>query len=244
MLKGIYTAASGMSYQIDALNDVAGNLANVSTTGYKRTQLVGESFDNLVTQFAHPTANDKVGLGVREIGTARIESQGALIRTDNPLHMAISGDGYFQTQAADGRVAVTRNGDFRLDTQGFLVAQSGERVLGTNNQQIQLGVIATQDMKIRQDGTILAGNRPVGQLKVVGPDQANGPSFPASDIGAPQQAKGFSVEQGFLENSNVSVISEMVNMITINKAFSFGQKAITTQDNLLNKTVNDLGRLQ
>jgi flagellar basal-body rod protein FlgG len=233
-----------MSYQIDALNDVAGNLANVNTTGYKRTQMVGEAFDNLVTQFSHATPFDKVGLGVREVGSARIESQGALVRTDNPLHIALTGDGYFQVQSPDGRVAVTRNGDFRLDTQGYLVAQSGERVLGANNQPIQLGVIATQDMKIRQDGTILSGNRPVGQLKVVGSVQATGANFPASDINVPQTQGGFSVEQGFLENSNVSVISEMVNMITINKAFSFGQKAITTQDNLLNKTVNDLGRLQ
>jgi flagellar basal-body rod protein FlgG len=233
-----------MSYQIDALNDVAGNLANVNTTGYKRTQLVGESFDNLVTRFAHPTAFDKVGLGVREVGTARIESQGALVRTDNPLHLALSGDGYFQVQNTDGRVAVTRNGDFRLDTQGYLVAQSGERVLGTDNNPIQLGVIASQDMKVRQDGTILSGQRPVARLKVVGPEQAAGQNFPASNLNAPAVNNGFTVEQGFLENSNVSVISEMVNMITINKAFTFGQKAITTQDNLLNKTVNDLGRLQ
>jgi flagellar basal-body rod protein FlgF len=243
MMKGIYIAASGMSFQIDAINDVAGNLSNVSTPGYKRTQLVGESFDNLVTQFTHATASDKVGMGVRTLGTARIEGQGALVRTDNPLQLAISGDGYFQTQTPDGRVQVTRNGDFRMDNQGYLCAQSGERVLGSNNQTIQLGVIATTDVQIRKDGTILAGERPVARIKVVGPEEASTQAFPASRLNAPEKTAGYSVEQGFLENSNVGIVAEMVNMIAVNRVYSFGQKAITTQDGLLNKTVNDLGRL-
>ena len=243
MLKGIYIAASGMSYQLDAVNDVAGNLAKVSAPGYKRTQMTGESFDNLVTHFAHATPFDKVGMGVRELGSVRIEGQGALVRTDNPLQVAISGDGYFQTLTKDGRVQVTRNGDFRLDNQGFLVAQSGERVLGSNNKPLQLGVIATTDMRIRKDGTVMAGDRPVGRLKVVGPEEASTQAFPTSRLNAPERTTGYTVEQGFLENSNVSIVAEMVNMIAVNRIYSFGQKAITTQDGLLNKTVNDLGRL-
>src|ERR1700674_827712 len=109
MMKGIYIAASGMSYQIDAVNDVAGNLANVSTPGYKRTQLLGESFGDLVTQFGHATTFDQVGMGVRELGTARIENQGSLVMTKNPLQLALSGDGYFQTARPDGQVQVTRS---------------------------------------------------------------------------------------------------------------------------------------
>ena len=243
MLKGIYIAASGMSYQLDAVNDVAGNLANINTPGYKRTQLVGEAFGSLVTQFSHATADDKVGMGVRELGTARVETQGSLVRTNNPLDMALTGDGYFQTIGANGNVQVTRNGDFRLDNQGYLVAQTGERVLGTNNQPIQLGVIATADMKVRPDGTILSGDRPVAQVKVVGKEEAATQAFPGSRINAPAQNAGFSVEQGYLENSNVNVVAEMVNMININRVFSFGQKCVTTQDNLLDKSANDLGRL-
>lgn len=243
MLKGMYISASGMSYQLDAMNDVSGNLANINTPGYKRTQLVGESFGSLVTQFAHPTPFDKVGVGVRELGTARIEGQGALMRTDNPLQVALSGNGYFQTTTDDGRVQVTRNGDFRLDNQGFLVTQAGEKLLGTNNQPIQLGVIATKDMKIQDNGLILSGDRPVAQLKVVDSAEAATQAFPASRLNAPAINGGFHVQQGFLENSTVNVVSEMVNMITINRVYSLGQKAITTQDGLLNKTVNDLGRL-
>lgn len=244
MMKGVYIAASGMSFQLDALNDVAGNLSNVNTPGYKRTQLMGEAFGDLVTQFAHPTTNDMVGMGVRELGTARIEGQGSLMQTNNPLQVALSGPGYFQTINPQGGVQVTRNGDFRLDTQGYLVTQSGERVLGTNNQPIQLGVIATQDMKIAQDGTIQAGDRPIARLKVVGPQEATSQAFPTSRLNAPAVNTGYNVEQGFLENSNVNVVAEMVNMITVNRVFSLSQKAITTQDGLATKTVNDYGKLQ
>lgn len=244
MLKGIYTAASGMTYQMDALTEVTSNLANVNTSGHKRTQLVAEAFDGLVFQFANPTAQNTGGAGVRSGGVARFDSQGPLSRTSNPLHMALSGDGYFQTVNARGAVQVTRNGDFRLDEEGYLTSQSGDRVLSTANTPILLGQVASEELVIRKDGTVTAGGNPIAQLKVVSPIEANPVTFPASNVNAPSITEGYSVEQGYLENSNVNVVTEMVNMITINKAFTFGQKAITIQDNLLNKTVNDLGRVQ
>jgi flagellar basal-body rod protein FlgG len=244
MLKGMYIAASGMNFQINQLNEVTANLANVNTTGYKRQQLVSQSFGDLVTQFQGPTAFNRVGVGVQEAGKARWESQGALTRTNNPLNLAITGDGYFQTRSPEGLVTVTRNGDFRLDSQGYLASQEGHRVLGADNQPIQLAAIATETLRIRADGVIMSGPAEVGRLKVVGPENANAATFPVSDAAVPPTTGTYSVEQGYLEGSNVNVINEMVNMITLNKAFSFGQKAITTQDNLLNKTVNDLGRVQ
>lgn len=244
MLKGIYIAASGMSFQIQQLNEVSANLANVNTPGHKRTQRLSETFGDLVTAFSAPTELNRVGMGVVDAGQARWETQGALTRTNNPLHMAISGDGYFQVQDTAGTVKVTRNGDFRLDNQGFLVAQDGSRVLGSTNAPIQLGAIAGQTLRVRPDGAILSGATVVGTVKVVGPEQAGGPAFPISVANAPAVTEGFTVEQGYLESSNVNVVTEMVNMITLNRAFSFGQKAIQTQDQLLNKTVNDLGRSQ
>ena len=244
MMKGIYIAASGMNFQINQLSEVTANLANVNTTGYKRTQLVSNTFGDLVTQFQNPTPFNRVGMGVTDGGRARWESQGPLQRTNNPLHVALSGPGYFQVQDNNGQVVVTRNGDFRLDAQGYMASQEGARVLGQNNQPIQLAAIATETLRIRQDGAIMSGAAEVGRVKVVGPENADPRTFPASNAGVPPIADGFTVEQGYLEGSNVSVINEMVNMITLNKAFTFGQKAITTKDNLLNKTVNDLGRVQ
>lgn len=244
MLKGMYIAASGMNFQLNQLNEVTANLANVNTTGYKRQQLTSQTFGDLVTQFAGPTSFNRVGVGVQQGERARWESQGPLTRTNNPLHLAISGDGYFQTQADNGVVTVTRNGDFRLDNQGYLASQEGHRVLGADNQPIQLAAIAQETLRIRQDGVVMSGPAEVARLKVVGPENASAQTFPVSDAQVPALAGDYSIEQGYLEGSNVNVINEMVNMITVNKAFTFGQKAITTQDNLLNKTVNDLGRVQ
>lgn len=244
MMKGMYISAAGMSLKINEINEITANLANVNTSGFKRTQLVSQSFGDLITQFAQPTPFNKVGVGVQEVGRARFDTQGPLIRTNDPLHMAITGDGYFQIQDANGNVQVTRNGDFRLDNQGYLAAQTGERVLGVTNQPIQLGVVANQTMTVSQDGTILSGAQPVARLKVVGREEANADTFPQSSAAAPAANGNYTVEQGYLENSNVSVIAEMVNMITINKAYSMGQNAITTQNKMLEKTVNDLGRVQ
>lgn len=244
MMKGMYIAASGMNFQMNQLNEVSANLANVNTTGYKRSQLVSQSFGDVLTQFATPTPLNQVGVGVQETGRARWESQGALTRTNNPLNMAISGDGYFQVQTDTGNVMVTRNGDFRLDNQGYLASQEGHRVLGANNQPIQLAAIAQETLRIRSDGVIQSGTAEVGKIKVVGPENVDAQSFPTGDAASPALTGGYAVEQGFLEGSNVNVINEMVNMLTLNKAFSFGQKAITTQDNLLNKAVNDLGKVQ
>lgn len=243
MMKGIYIAASGMSYQIEQLNEVSANLANVNTSGYKRTELIGQSFDNVLHQFQHQTADNHAGVGVHAVGHARIDQQGPLVRTSNPLNVALSGPGYFQVQTPDGRTEITRNGDFRMDNAGYLASHTGDRVLDANNQPIRIGP-NMQDVRIRQDGTIMSGLRPLAQIKVVDAQEGQSPNYPASNANAPTQAGGFTVEQGYLEGSTVSVISEMVNMVTVNRAFTFNSKAITTQDNLLNKTVNDLGRVQ
>jgi flagellar basal-body rod protein FlgG len=233
-----------MSYQIDQLNEVAANLSNVNTAGYKRTELIGESFGNVLHSFVHQNADGHAGVGVHAVGHTRVDGQGPLRRTTNPMNVALSGPGYFQIQSADGKVEVTRDGDFRVDNQGFLAAQSGARVLGTDNQPIQLGLATNRDMHIRQDGTLMAGTRPIGQIKVVGAAEASPENFPISNAAAPAVADGFTVEQGYLEGSNVSVITEMVNMVSVNRAFTFNSKAITAQDNLLNKTMNDLGKVQ
>lgn len=244
MMRGIYTAASGMKFQMEALNQTAANLANVSTSGYKRNEIIGESFDGLVFQFQQPTALNQGGAGVTNAGLARIDTQGSLTRTSNPLNVALSGPGYFQTIDANGLVQVTRNGDFRMDNQGFLSTHTGERVLGTDNQPIQLGAIASQTMRIRSDGAIMSGPQEVARLKVVDAAEANPVTFPASNVNAAGIQDGFTIEQGYLERSNVNTVSEMVNMIAINKTFTIGKNAITTQDKLLEKSVNDLGRVQ
>lgn len=242
MLKGMYIAASGMTHQIQQLSEVTANLANVNTPGYKHVELVGESFDDSLMRVVGPTAYDQVGMGIRAAERVRHEGQGPLARTSNPLHLALSGEGYFTVQRPDGQVQLTRNGSFQLDNLGFLANAEGARVLDTNDRPIQLGAIAGTTLVVGQDGTVRAGVTPLARIKVVGQEEA-GPSFPVGRLGAPARANGFSIQQGYLEGANVNVIAELVHLMDLNKIYGFSQKAISAQDNVLNKTVNELGRV-
>ncbi|HEY9720768.1 MAG TPA: flagellar hook basal-body protein [Oscillatoriaceae cyanobacterium] len=243
MWKGLYAAASGMRFQTDKLNEAANNLANVSTAGYKRSVLVGESFDGLVTKFSQPTPLNTVGAGVLEVGKFRIDNQGSLVRTSNPLNFAISGDGYFQVQAPDGTIEVSRDGDFSLDTQGYLVSHANERVLDVNNQPIRLAGLGVQPLEAREDGTLVSGNQVLARLKIVTNADADTPNFPVSQAALPPSAAGYKIQQGYLESSNVNVVQEMVNLINISHLYTSESKAISENATLLDKTVNDLGRL-
>lgn len=244
MLRGIYSAASGMNFQIQQMDLIANNLANVETNGYKRKELLASSFGDLLVQFTNqaPGTENTIGTGVKVDGIARFETPGALIQTGNRLNVALAGDGYFLTRGTNGVEQLTRDGDFQLDAKQQLVTRAGDLVLDTRRRPITLaGDLAT--MKVADNGTVSLADNPIAQLMVVNPPAVSlANQFPIAPPGLRPEPNP-QVKQGFLEHSNVNVVSEMVSMIEANRLFGFAQKAITAHDQILQKSANDLPRL-
>lgn len=237
MLKGIYAAASGMAFQMKQVEAISHNLANINTTGYQKVDLVGRSFGDMVLAMQNPTG---VGVGVSIDGMARSTRAGNLKVTDNPLNVALQSPGYFLVRNAQGQEVMTRNGDFTLNAQSYLVTKDGEAVLDTRHRPIRI-IGDPEQLQIREDGTLVMGGEPGSRLMVVNPPaDAN---FPVVPQGTPPVQEA-TIRQKVIEESNVELINEMVTMLNANRLYNFAQKAITTQDNVLNKTANDLGRVQ
>lgn len=248
MLRGIYTAATGMAYQLEAVNTISHNLANVETNGYKRKELLGASFGDVLIEMTGqaPGMQAVVGQGIRSDGVFRFDTPGNLVTTGSPLSFALANQGYFVVQRQDGTRLMTRDGDFSLDEQRRLVTKSGELVLSVRPPANQLGpVVLAGDLatfKVSPEGNLTQGDDFLGRLLVVNPPEEQMGAFPV----APAQlalADG-GVKQGFLEHSNVNVVTEMVSLLHANRSFSFSQKVITAHDQMLQKAANDLGRVQ
>jgi len=256
MLRSLYTAATGMDAQQTKLDVIAHNLANSSTTGYKR---VRADFEDLLSETIRsataPTAQGggrpealQIGLGVRTATTTRSFSQGDLTATQNPMDVAIEGSGFFRIQRANGDFAYTRAGNFRTDATGRLVTQTGEIVdPGLNIPQDSTGVT------IRGDGTVLVsvpgrteptelGNLHValftnpGGLESLGTNLLGATAASGEPILVkPGEQGGGTLSQGYLENANVQAVEEMVDMITTQRAYEMNSKIIQTADQMLQK---------
>lgn len=248
MLRGIYTAATGMMHQMEAVNTISHNLANIETNGYKRKELLGVSFDEVLVEMtgAAPGLQGVVGQGIRTAGVFQYNTPGNLISTGNPLNFALGNPGYFVVQRPDGTRIMTRDGDFSIDEQRRLITKTGELVLAVRPPNNQLSVITLPgDMatfRISSDGQITQDDVYLGRLLVINPTEAEMATFPV----APNQLQlvDGGVKQGFLEHSNVNVVTEMVSLLHANRSFGFSQKVIMAHDQMLQKAANDLGRIQ
>jgi flagellar basal-body rod protein FlgG len=256
MLRSLYTAATGMDAQQTKLDVIANNLANASTTGFKKTRA---DFQDLLSETiraatppnaqggSQPTAL-QVGLGVRTASTSRAFAQGDMINTKNPLDLAIEGGGFFRIQRANGDMAYTRDGSFRLDATGRVVTQLGEVV----EPGITIPPDAT-NITVNSDGTVQAKlpNRTdmstianiqiatfanPGGLEAIG----NNLFLATASSGDPivvkpgDQGTG-SLSQGNLEGSNVSAVEEMINMITTQRNYELNSKIVESADEMLQK---------
>ena len=271
MWRGLYTAAAGMIQETQRTDVISNNLANVNTNGFKRDVAVSEEFEpmlirrindkdmrNDVTSFkgfsigGQPPIVGTLGLGseIAEVATDR--SQGTFETTGNPYDVAIAGNGYLEVQTPQG-VRYTRDGAMIRSATGQLQNMRGQAILGTNGQPIMIPANAT-DVVINENGQILArvpgqdAHQQLGQLALV--DFADrrallkqGDNLYYPQQGAqPQPATG-TIEQGVLERSNSNVVEEMVQLINNYRIYEAGSKAVTTQDGMLDKSVNDVGRL-
>ena len=236
MLEGLNTAAAGMAAQQARIDAVANDLANANTTGYKH-QRVG--FRDLVyTQAGRSSAQGpQTGAGAAVVDAGRAFAQGTLQRTDQPLDVAIQGEGFLRVRLPDGTQALTRDGSLHIDGNGRLVTSTGAFVQPamTFPADVDTGTIS-----VGPDGAITAGGRAVGRLDVVSvrsPQRLRSVGDNAfvttPESGAVRPAPAATVvSQGVLESSNTDVAEAMVSMIESQRAYQLTSKAIQTADQM------------
>jgi flagellar basal-body rod protein FlgG len=237
MLEGLRTAAAGMAAQQTKLDAVANDLANANTTGYKHVR-VGFS-DLLYEQAGRPAANGvALGTGARAVQAGRGFEQGALKQTGNPLDVAIRGEGFLKVKLADGRQALTRDGELHVDGNRRLVTSTGAIV----QPAITIPQGVSEDrISIAGDGRVLAAGRQVGRLElatvrnVQGLESAGENAFVTSAasgnaIAAPTAT---TVAQFALEGSNTDMSDAMVDMIDAQRTYQLTSKAIQTADQMM-----------
>jgi flagellar basal-body rod protein FlgG len=256
MIRSLWIAKTGMEGQQAKLDSIANNLANVSTNGYKRADVVFEDlmYQNLRTAGAASSEESELptglqaGLGVRVAASTRNFSQGNLQQTAGNLDVAIKGQGFFQIQLPDGTTAYTRDGAFQVDANGRLVTNAG--------YVVQPGITipaAAQSVTIAADGTVnvtvanQTAQQSLGQLQLAsfvnpaGLEPRGGNLYAETtasgtpNTGAPASDGRGSLQQGFIEGSNVNVVEELVSMIATQRAYELNSKAIQTSDQMLQR---------
>ncbi len=234
------SAISQMAY----LDVIANNLANANTVGYKRDEVLFSDFSQVLTGVLtkEGLVAQQVSYGSKPEEVRTIVSQGPIRRTDNPLDLAISGKGFFVVQTPEGE-RFTRAGNFQVDKDGFLVTSEGNKVLGMN------GPIKLEGKKIQVNylGEVLVDGNMVDKLRIVDfpkpyrlrKEGAN--LFVAHEVGF--EPKGYKVLQGFLEDSSVNPVSEMVKMITAHRVYEASANAMKVVDELLGRVINEVPRV-
>ena len=286
MVKGLYTAYTGMITEQNRMDIQTNNLANVNSTGFKEERSVSRSFRDLlglkIKDYSDaPWTARRLGLmnpGVKLDGTYTNFEQGALIQTEQKFDVALNnglpdvdddsvndnmsagGNAFFATSFAsddpDGGgqlIKYTRDGNFTLTQDGYLVTSEGNNVLDVNNNPIQLD--PTVDTTILQDGSIIQNQNVVSTIQVA---RFDSPQFlqryqdnafiigdgGAQVISTTAAEANATVNQGYLESSNISVVNEMTSIITIQRNYDTNAKAMQAEDDTLDIAVNQLGKVQ
>jgi flagellar basal-body rod protein FlgG len=253
MLRSLYSAASGMEALQLNIDNIANNLANVNTTGFKqrRTQFQDLLYQNLVAPGSNASTSTEVptglqiGLGTRAVSNEIIFLQGDYVETGNELDLVIEGRGFFQVRLPDGQIAYTRGGALHLDRNGNLVTASGDPL----EPQVSIPREATK-ISVAADGTVsvnLPGQtnvQQVGRIQLAvfsNPAGLNGigrnlflQTAASGDpvTGSPGENGIGTLLQGFIEHSNVNVVKEMIDLIVSQRAYEASSKVVRTADNL------------
>lgn len=257
MVRGLYTAYTGMVNEQKRLDIISNNLANSATVGYKEENVTSRSFKDLmmtkIKDGSEAYLDREIGVsnpGVKIGETYMNWDQGSLRETDNTYDMAIQGDGFFAIKVVDANgdstIKYTRNGQFSITSDGYIVDVDGNKLQGANGD-VQVPVDAT-DIAIKLNGAIYADEVQVDTITLTDFDDYNylelyGDNMYTAVDGATTKSSAATILQGFTEQSNVNVIDEMVSMITITRAYEAGQKMIKTQDDLLNQAVSSVGKV-
>jgi flagellar basal-body rod protein FlgG len=257
MFRALHSAATGMQAQQTNIDVTANNLANVNTTGFKKSRA---EFQDLIYQTlrapggqtgtgASAPSGLQIGLGVRTAATQAMHSQGALSQSGNSLDIAIEGNGFFQVQRPNGEMAYTRAGNLKSDADGRLVTSDGfpiEPSITIPPDSTSITISTTGMISVTQPGQANAVE--VGQLQLANFANPGGLLSTGRNLYTPSSASGQavianpgdegtgSVSQGFLEASNVEVVNEMIDLIASQRAYEVNQKVITAADEMLQKT--------
>ncbi|VAW73985.1 Flagellar basal-body rod protein FlgG [hydrothermal vent metagenome] len=254
MNQAMWTAKTGVEAQQVRMQVISNNLANVNTTGFKKSRA---NFEDLlyqnVRQVGGQSSQDtqlpsglNIGTGVRTVSTEKMFTQGNQIKTDKSLDMAIQGQGFFQILMPDGTLAYTRNGSFQLNSSGQIVTSSGFTLqpaitVPANAQSVTIGRDGVVSVTTPGNATPTnVGNVQLSNFVNRGGLQAIGENLfrESSASGSPQTGTpgltGLgSIGQGFLESSNVNIVEELVNMIEAQRAYEMNSKAIQTSDSMM-----------
>ena len=256
----MWVAKTGLDAQQTRMNVIANNLANVNTSGFKRDRAIFEDllYQNVRQPGGQTGTNTQsptglmLGTGVRVVATEKLHGQGNMINTQNPLDMAIAGDGFFQISQADGTLAYTRDGNFKLSSTGQLVTSSGALLqpaitIPNTASSVTIGRDGTVSIELSAGGSQVGGQMQLARFVNPSGLESKGQNLmretPAS--GAPQVLQpgvngAGSLMQGTLEASNVNVVEEMVSMIETQRAYEINSKAISAVDGMLKFVNNNL----
>ncbi|MGN1144889.1 MAG: flagellar hook-basal body protein [Acetatifactor sp.] len=259
MLKGLYTAYTGLMNEQNRMDIMTNNLANASTVGFKKEGSTSQSFDDILTVKIKDASVGVMNVqrtGINNPGVKIGENytdftQGSFRNTGNTYDLALSGEGFFAVEftnkAGETSTKYTRAGQFTLNKEGYLVTQDGDYVLDTQNRRIRLNTL--KDSSISSTGVISQDGVNVAQIQVADFEDYDylekyGETYYQPLEGARLTTANATINSGWLEMSNVQTVSEMVNLITITRAYESNQKIIQTYDSSLDIAVNQLGRVQ
>jgi len=257
MLRALYTSATGMKAQELLIDNTANNLANVNTTGFRRSHM---DFADLVYNTISPAGREvspgqvsptglQIGNGVRVVSTTKHFTQGNLEQTGNPLDVGIEGDGFFRVQLPSGDFGYTRAGAFRMDQNGRLVNSDGLLVdpaisVTPGAQNLSVGIDGTVQ------GVVAGTNTPFGTIGLYTFPNPAGLSSEGSNLFRETVASGTAgqavagqngagnIRGGFLENSNVEVVTELISLIAAQRAYEINSRAIRAGDEMLSTSVD------
>lgn len=254
MVRGLYTAAMGMNVQAKRLDIISNDLANTDTTGYKKDVAVVSSFKEeylkRLNDTQHFTPNNgtvgKIVFGAKVDEVYTDFTQGSVISTGLETDMALQGEGFFTVQTPEG-TAYTRDGNFSISQSGDLVTKEGYAVMGQAGA-VNLGTdyfTSGEKITVQGNGSIYAGSKYIDTLNLVNFEDTASLSKMGDNLylatGQVSEFNG-SVLQAFLEKANVNTVEAMVDLITVARAYEANQKMVQTQDSILGKAVNELGR--
>ncbi|MBR3600919.1 MAG: flagellar basal-body rod protein FlgF [Lachnospiraceae bacterium] len=256
MVKGLYTAYTGMINEQHRMDVLTNNLANASTVGYKKEGATSQAFDEVLALKIKDTTDPAkvkplggISLGVKIGENYTDYSQGSLRETGNTYDIAISGTGFFSVEfrnkAGQTSTKYTRDGNFTLNKEGYLVTKDGDFVLGKNGR-IKLDPLQTS--VIDKNGNIYQNDTLVATLDITDFEDYNylehyGENYYQTVEGAREKNGEYQTISGYLEMSNMSVVQEMVNMISVSRAYETNQKIVQTYDSTLEIAANQLGKI-